>query len=582
MKQLLAVARGDESADFVIRGARVANVFTLEYEEVDVAVFGDKIAGVGKNYEGKNVIDATGQVLIPGMIDGHIHIESTMLAPAVFADNVVTRGTTAVMADPHEIANVRGMKGVEYLYLASRGLPIDVFLGAPSCVAASHLETPFEELEMDRVGEMFRQGWCQHLGEVMNYPGVIAGDDAVWGKMQAAGNVPLTGHCPGVRGKQLCAYMAGGISSDHECSEPDDALEKLRRGMWLMLREGASAPDMRKLLPLLRENKALFARCMAVTDDTTAKYLVRTGHMDAMVRIMVEEGIDPLVALRMVTLSPASYFGLNNRGAIAPGLIADMVLVGDLENCRADKVWKNGRLVVDGGKLCRRNVSVAEAVLARPPILEESAFRIHPLTTKQLEVPAPKYAEMRVIGVQSDSLVTKTLLITPPVDSGLAVADAKRDIAKIVAQERHRDTGRFSVGFVSGLGMKTGALASSVAHDAHNFVAVGMDDLSIATALAHLGSNAGGLVVTSGKEILGYFALPVAGLMTTLDADSTLNALDELEDKARGLGIAISHPFMVLSFLCLSVIPELKITDQGYVDITHGGIQPLFSFTEFR
>ena len=380
MKGLLAVARGEKPADFVIKGARVANVYTLEYEEADVAVFGEKIAGVGQGYEGKSVVDGRGKVLIPGMIDGHVHIESSMLVPTVFADQVALHGTTAIMPDPHEIANVLGMKGVEYMYLVSRGLPVDVFLGAPSCVPASAFETPFEDLEMDHIQEMFQRGWCHHLGEVMNFPGVIGGDDSVWGKIQAAGDVPLIGHAPAVVGRSLCAYMAGGISSDHERSKQEEGLEKLRRGMWLMMREGSSTHDLGRLLPLVRERPHLSSRCMVVSDDISAQDLLK-GHMDEKMRLMVGEGLDPLVALRMVTLSPASYFGLKERGGIWPGRLADMALVEDLENCNIDKVWKNGKLTVDGGKRCRPESAGMERIK-----MEEIFF---PKPDKSRRIPCP-------------------------------------------------------------------------------------------------------------------------------------------------------------------------------------------------
>ncbi|MDR3355401.1 MAG: adenine deaminase [Synergistaceae bacterium] len=572
--KLLDAARGDGSADFVVRNARVANVYTMEYENADVAVVGNRIAGVGKDYRGSAVVDAEGMILIPGMIDGHVHIESTMLTPAVFADCVAPRGTTTVMADPHEIANVLGMDGVEYMYSASRGLPVDVFLGAPSCVPASELETSFEDLEMDSVREMFERGWCQHLGEVMNFPAVIAGDPSVWGKIQAAGSVPLTGHAPGLSGKALCAYLISGVSSDHECVSPEEALEKLRRGMWLMMREGASSPVLARLLPLLRDKPELASRCMAVSDDVTAKYLMRVGHMDAKVRVMVREGIDPLAALRMVTLSPAEYFGLKDRGAVAPGLRADMALVDGLETFRIDRVWKNGRLTADKGKICRTSACPADPKLFRR---RESPYT--PLTADQLEVKIPRGAGVRVIKLNEGSLVTNSIIERDfPARDGTAVPDAGRDLSKIVVQERHRDTRRFGVGFVSGLGLKSGAIASSVAHDAHNFVAAGMDDLSIVTALAFLGENGGGLAVTCGGDVLGSLALPVAGLMSTMDAESVARALEDVERTARDMGVSVAHPFMALSFLCLSVIPELKITDRGYADIGKGGIQPLFYF----
>jgi adenine deaminase len=423
---------------------------------------------------------------------------------------------------------------------------------------------------------MFARGWCHHLGEVMNFPGVVAGDPAVWGKIQAAGDVPLTGHAPGLSGKELCAYLTAGIDSDHECTLPDEALEKLRRGMWLMMREGASSSDLARLLPILRERPELASRCMAVTDDVTAKYLVRVGHMDAKVRIMIREGIDPLTALRMVTLSPADYFGLKDRGAIGPGLRADMALVDDLENFRVDRVWKDGRPVVEEGELCRKSVPCVS-----PETFQRRTRPFVPLTVEQLQVKRPRRSELRVVKLEEGSLLTRSFTEKDPATrDGMVIPDAERDLAKVIVQERHRNPRRFGVGFVSGLGMKAGAIGSSVAHDAHNFIAAGMDDLSIVTALSRLGEEGGGLIVTSGEEVLDFFALPVGGLMSTLDAVSAARGLDEIENRAKELGIAVTHPFMVLSFLCLSVVPELKITDQGYVDITKGGVQSLFSFPE--
>ncbi len=572
MSQLLDVARGDRPADFVIKNARVANVFTLEYEDVDVAVCGGKIAGLGKDYDGQEVVNAEGAVLIPGMIDGHVHIESTLLSPSAFAEAVAPHGTTTVMADPHEIANALGMAGVEYMYYASRGLPIDVLLGAPSCVPASQFETPRDELDMTAVQEMFRNGWCQHLGEVMNFPAIITGDPAVWGKIEAAGDVPLTGHVPGVSGKALNAYLISRVSSDHETSTIEEAREKLRRGMWLMIREGASFPDLLTLLPLLKEHPLYFARCMAVTDDITALYIKEVGHMDAKVRIMINGGLDPLLALRLVTLSPAQYFRLWDRGAIAPGRRADMVLVDSLENFDVQHVWKEGRQTVKNGELIQDQKGRVSIPLPK-------AVHVTPLTVENLRIPVPRGGEefkINVIGVTQGDIMTKTLVKTPRIENGFVVADPERDIAKIVVLERHRNTRRFTVGFVSGLGIKWGALASSVAHDAHNFVAVGVDDRSIATAIARLCETGGGLTVAEGATVKGTLPLPIGGLMSDKSAEETADAIAELEISAAELGVKIPHPFMVLSFLCLSVIPELRITDQGYVDITKGGFRPLF------
>ena len=563
-----AAARGDIPADLVIKNAKIANVFTLDYELADVAVYAGKIAGIADSYDGKEIVDADGKVLIPGMIDGHVHIESTMLAPPVFADEVVKRGTTAVMADPHEISNALGMAGLEYMHNASFGLPIDIFLGAPSCVPASQFETPYEELDMTAIKSMFENKLCQHLGEMMNFPALIAGDPEVWGKIAAAGDVPLTGHAPNVSGKALNAYLVSGVNSDHECSNLDEAREKLRRGMWLMIREGASFPNLKALLPLLKENPLYYSRCMAVTDDVTALYLSEVGHMDAKVKIMIKEGLNPLIALRLVTLSPAEYFRLWDRGAIAPGRRADFSLIDSLESFNVIHVWKDGRQVVRNGALVKK----FDNNIALPNI----NIKITPPQPHQIKVKA-NGSLINVIGVTQGEVITKTLHKAPLVDNGFVVSDTENDIVKIVVMERHRNTGRLAVGFVNGLGIKSGAIASSVAHDAHNFVAAGVDDESIIAAITELCKTGGGFTVANHNQILSTLPLPIGGLMTDLSAHETADALAELEIKANELGVKIAHPFMALSFLCLSVIPELRITDQGYVDITKGGLQPLFA-----
>ena len=551
MNKLAAAARGDIPADLVIRNANIANVYTHEYELADVAVCSGVIAGTGTGYKGLTEYDAGGRALIPGMIDGHAHVESTMMTPPEFARLTASRGTSAVMADPHEISNALGMSGLQYMFSASQGLPVDIFYGAPSCVPASPFETPYEELDMNDIASMFRKGYTQHLGEMMNFPAVIAGDAEVWGKILAAGNVPLTGHAPGVTGKALNAYVSSGVNSDHECTTADEAREKLARGMWIMIREGASFPDLRTLLPIVRDNPLYAARCMVVSDDLTARYILERGHMDEKMRIMLREGVDPFIALRMVTLSPAEYFRLYDRGGIAPGHIADFSLLeGSVidEGFKVREVWKNGLLTAKDGDVFYRREDEEPA-----PVFRVRVKNIP--TAEQLKVEASR---VNVIGVTEGSVITRTLQSSP---------DAP-DTAKIVVLERHRDTGRFAVGFVHGLGIKRGAVGSSVAHDAHNFVVAGADDDSIITALHGLAELGGGLVVADGGDLRASFALPVGGLMSTLKGEEIAAELARMETEAGELGVKIHHPFMVLSFLCLSVIPELRITDQGYVDIT--------------
>lgn len=570
MNKLAAVARGDMPADLVIHNAKIANVLTLEYENADVAVYSGKIAGVGNNYNGRVNFDADGKILIPGMIDGHVHIEDTMMTPQGFANTVALRGTSAVMADPHEISNALGMAGLEFMFKSSQGLPVDIFYGAPSCVPASDFETPYDELDMTAIKNMFDKKYVQHLGEMMNFPAVINGDPEAWGKILAAGNVPLTGHAPNVYGKDLNAYLSSGISSDHECNDINEAREKLRRGMWIMIREGASFWNLKTLLPLIHENPLNASRCMVVSDDITARYLVERGHMDEKMRIMIDDGLNPLIALRMVTLSPAEYFRLYDRGCIAPGKIADFSLLdSDVidKNFNVKFVWKNGRQVVRDNDVFNIHENDFFA-----PITNVKIDKIP--TIEDIKVKGE--GAINVIGVKEGTVLTETLQIKPKLENNCVVADTENDIAKIVVLERHRNTGKFAVGFVKGLGIKNGAVGSSVAHDAHNFVVAGADDLSIITALKKLADMGGGLVVSDGENVKSSFALPIGGLMSYLPPEIISDELIKMENYAEKIGIKIQHPFMVLSFLCLSVIPELRITDKGYVDISKGGKQNLF------
>ena len=552
----------------MIHNARLANVFSLEYEQADVAVARGIIVGVGDGYVGKETIDASGKVLIPGMIDGHVHVESSMLTPRRFAEAVVPLGTAAVMADPHEIANVWGKSGIVAMKQNAQDLPMDFFWGASSCVPASDFETCREPLAAAELAALFEQGLCQHLGEMMNFPAVIAGDAEVWSKLAAAADRPLTGHVPGVVGKELCAYLLSGCLADHETVGYAEGLEKIRRGGWLMMRAGAASNDLPTLAPLVIENPLRAARCMVVSDDLTPTAILHNGYMDAKMRAMCSLGIDPLVALRMVTLSPAEYFGLSRRGGIAPGWLADIALVDSLESCRVSRVWKAGKLVAETGQLCQqfdRKFS-AGPTLSNQPLLPESIQ----LTAQ------PGKTKIRLIGWQKGSLLTESLTTTAKQAAGNVVADPGRDIAKLVVQERNGNHGKIAVGFVKGLGLRRGALGASVAHDAHPFVVAGADDLSILTALAWLREQGGGLVVCEGEKILACLPLAVAGLMSDSPLAVAAGALKMVDQAAGGLGVIGEHPCMALSFLSLSVIPSLKLTDQGYVDLCQGGRQDLF------
>ena len=566
-RSCLPFARGDRPAELLIRNARIANVFSLEYELADVAVAQGIVVGVGSGYEGLETVDATGKVLIPGMIDGHVHIESAMLTPARFAEAVVPRGTAAVMADPHEIANVWGTAGVIAMWRNTQEAPLDFFWGAPSCVPASNFETCRTPLSHEELARLFTDGVCQHLGEMMNFPAVIDGDAAVWAKLAAAGERPLTAHSPGLGGKDLCAYLLSGCLADHETTRYEEGLEKLRRGGWIMLRAGAAANDLPALAPLVVENPARSSRCLVVSDDLTPTALAAEGHMDAKLRAMIRLGIEPLTALRMITLSPAEYFKLPRRGGIAPGWLADMALVDSLESCQVEKVWKNGRLVAQNGQLCTTIRTDFPAGEISPPAPVPAAIRI--------EMP-PDKQKIRAIGWRSGSLLTESLTVAPKVENNLVVADPGQDIAKLVVQERNRNTGRVAVGLVQGLGLKCGALGASVAHDAHPFIVAGAEDESILRALTWLRENGGGFVACRQDRILAALPLPIAGLMTDKPLPEVAAALREVDTAALTLGITGAHPCMALSFLSLSVIPSLKLTDWGYVDLGRGGIQERF------
>lgn len=573
MKELLAAARGDIPCDLLVKNGRVANVLSFEYEDADVAIHRGIIVGVGGrgSYEGVETADAAGCVLMPGMIDGHLHIESTMLLPSAFAAAVLPLGTTTVMPDPHEIANTCGLPGVEFMWKESLRTPLDMFFGAPSCVPASPFETPKEALEAPELGTAFERGWCSHLGEMMNYPGVIGGDPDTWAKIASARGLVKTAHLPNVSGKDLCAYLLSGCDGDHESNFAQEALEKLRRGVWVMMREGATENNLKEVVSILLEDEARHARCMAVSDDLTAGYILRNGHMDHKVRLMIEYGVRPLVAAALVTINPARCFRLHDRGAIAPGLIADVAMVESLETCRPLKVWKRGRLAAENGRALFRTGAPLQASL--PSRAKLSA----PPGEDALKVRAQGDRPIRVIGLVPGSVLTKHLIMPPTVLDGLVVADAKRDVAKIAVVEVNRGTGRVAVGFAHGFGLRRGAFASSVAHDAHNFVAIGMDDRSLASAISFLVQNGGGLAAADGGEIVSSFALPVGGLMSDLGPEAVADGAAKTELAVEGLGVSIPHPFMAASFLSLSVIPELKLTDLGYVDLGKGGGQELFA-----
>ena len=572
-KNLLKYARGEEPCDLLFKNAQFANLSTMEFETGDIAVKDGIIVGIGKGYKAREVVDCKDFLLLPGFIEGHMHIESTFLTPRSLSAALSAHGTTTAMPDPHEIANTCGMEGVRFMQRESKDLPVDFYFGAPSCGPASPFETPFEEIKADDIKTLLDEGICTHLGEMMNFPGVCLGDDEVWKKLDISQDKVITGHAPRTSGKNLAAYILGGVTSDHECVVRSEALEKLSRGMFVMIRQGASARNLRALAPILAKQPHLAVRCLTVSDDITPHFLMQRGHLDGCLRELIERGVEPLTALRTITLTPAEYFRLYDRGMIAPGMIADIVMIeSDIENCRVRRVWKRGKLVAKNGRCL---VDTKPAVISPLPGFNKE---VRTPTAEELRVKAEDpNAKINVIAVLHEQVVTKTMQIEPTIIDGYVCADASRDIAKMVVVEKNRGTGRFAVGFLRGFGILRGAIASSVAHDAHNFTCAGADDVSIATALRRLAQIHGGIVIVDGEKILEEIALPVGGLMSMLDEKEGCEKVARLTEAREKLGCDNEDALMQLSFMSLSVIPELKLTDQGYVDIMNGGAVPLFA-----
>jgi adenine deaminase len=552
----LRVARGDEPADLVIRGARVLSVFTREWLETDVAIADGWIAGLG-DYDGSETIDAAGKYLVPGFVDAHMHLESSKLLVDEFARLVLPFGTTAVVADPHEIANVLGTDGVHWLLDATAQLPLDVYFMASSCVPASHFESPRRGLTPGDLDALLRRRRVIGLAEMMNFPGVIAGLDSELAKLELAEHVD--GHAPGVLGRALQAYAAAGIRSDHEAYTADEGRERLRAGMWLLIREGSAARNLEALLPLLAEYGP--GRIAFCTDDREPEHIADDGHINSIVRDAVAAGIPPVDALVCATLNPCLWHGLAHLGAVAPGYHADLLLLPDLESFVPDTVLKRG-------------APVAEIPHAEVPDWVRHTVRIGAFGPEMFRIPWTG-GNARVIGIVPGQIVTDALVDEPGLYAGEATANAERDLAKIAVVERHLGTGRVGLGFVRGFGLQRGAIASTVAHDAHNVVVVGMNDASMAAAVRRLANRGGGIVVVDGAEVVAELSLPVAGLLSDAPLAEVLEASHAVIDAVRGLGCELDAPFQHLAFLALSVIPSLKLTDQGLVDVDRFELVPL-------
>ncbi len=556
--------KGEGPADLLFVNARIVDVVSGEIRPGELAVTDGVITGFGAR-EAREVVDIGGRYLVPGFIDAHVHIESSQVSPAEFARAVLPHGTTCVIADPHEIANVLGLGGIRYMLRATESLPLRVFFMAPSCVPASPLETAGAVLSADDIREVLSWDRVLGLGEVMNFPGVLARDPGTWAKLAAARGRPVDGHAPGLAGPGLWAYALAGPRTEHECTTLAEAREKLRAGLHILIREGTTARNLTALLPLLSPHTAPFVHFC--TDDRHPETLLSEGHMDDVLRKAIAGGVDPVVAIAAATIHAARAFGLRDLGALAPGFRADFLVVPDLEKLEMERVYVDGVLVAERGR-CVVDFPRTDAGDVGSTVnvdLERLSFAI----------PA-RPGRARAIGVIPGQVVTEELLVEPEVSSGEVVADVGRDILKLAVVERHRGTGNVGLGLVRGFGLKKGALASTVAHDSHNVVVVGTDDGDMHRAVEALADLGGGQVVVAGGKVLAALPLPIAGLMSDLPLEEVVRRGRELVRAARELGCSLPDPFMSLSFLALPVIPKLKLTDLGLVDVERFQLCPLF------
>lgn len=569
IEKIIRVSKGEDLADLVLKNAKLVNVLSEEIYETDIAIIDGKIAGISKGYRGKEEIDLNGSYVTPSFIDGHVHLESSMLMPSEFAKMILASGTTTVIADPHEISNVMGLQGISFMREATKNLPLDVYMMLPSCVPATDLETSGVELNSYDLALLIDAPWVLGIAEMMNFPGVINCDNSVLSKIQLGidKHKRVDGHAPHLTGKNLDAYIASGVASDHECTTPEEAIEKLRSGMYIMIREATGARDLEALIPVLKNYNT--RKCMFVTDDRHPKHL--TKHISRMVKKAVRLGVDPIKAIQAASLNTAEYFKLNNVGAIAPAYKADIAVFDDLVNFEPKMVFKNGKLVACDGKV---TVDLNEL---KPPALRGSV-NIKYLYKEDLQVKAhPQKKNIKVINVIPQQLITKLTVETAKIENGHAVSDTENDILKIAVIERHKATGNIGLGFVKGFGLKSGAIASTVAHDSHNMIVIGTNDDDMYYAAVELVKSQGGKIIVENGKTLSHLALPVAGLMSDKPAEEVMKKITELEDAAKKIGCKIADPFMSMAFLSLSVIPEIKITDRGLIDVNKFEVTELFA-----
>jgi adenine deaminase len=556
LARLIKVAKGELAADLILSNARVVNVFTGQIESGNVAICGERIAGIGDYTQAKEVLDLGGRHIAPGLINGHIHPESSMLDIAQYARAVVPHGTTALVTDFHEIANVGGLEGIRYVLDCARLLPFELFLLAPSCVPATRLETSGASLGPKEVRQILKWKECIGLGEVMNFPGVIGGDRGILKKIVSARGKIIDGHAPGLSGQDLSAYIAAGIYSDHESVSLEEAQEKLRQGMFIMLREGSSEKNLEALLPLVTDKS--YQRCLLVVDDRSCTDLLKDGDIDGVVRRAIGLGLDPVRAIQLATINPAEYFRREGLGAVAPGYLANLIVLSDLARFKIDMVFYHGKLVAEEGKPLFPTPETSGKGLT-------NTVNMKPFPIDELKL-APSGESEAVIEVVPGQIITRKRQEKLKVSRGEVVPDLERDILKLVVVERHQASGNIGLGLVAGLGLKRGALASSIAHDSHNIIAAGTNDRDIFTAIKEIERLQGGLVAVAGGKVLASLALPIAGMLSDEPLETVVGKLAKLEKIAAELGTKLASPFTTLSFLALPVIPEIRLTDLGIVE----------------
>ena len=562
LKKLIDTAMSREKADLVLKGAKVLNVFTERLEEKDVAISGGRIAGLGR-YDGKSEIYLNGKIIVPGFMDAHIHLESSLLTPSEFERISLPHGTVAVMADPHEIANVAGTEGIDYMMKLCENLSMRVYFNMPSCVPAAPLEESGETLEAEDISPYYTDSRVLGLAEVMNSNGVSCGDEKLLKKIidaRGSGKI-IDGHAPFLGGKDLCAYTAAGVCSDHECTDAGEAIEKIAGGQWIMVREGTAAKNLKALLPICKPPYC--SRAMFCTDDRHPGDLIRQGHIDAILRKAVAWGVDPFIAVKMCTINTAAYFGLKDRGAVSPGYHADLAVIDNLTDFNVERVFIDGRQVAESGKMLIDNT--AELPDSKKIL---HSFNLSKISVEDLAVPEIKRFQ-RVIGLRKHELLTDEIIIQPTLrgrqNSGI---DVERDILKAAVFERHHNTGHTGVGFITGYGIKEGAIATSVAHDSHNLIVIGTNDNDIAVAAETVRECEGGLVAVKDGKVLECLPLPIVGLMSPLSAEEVDRKLKSLKKAAKALGA--SHDidaFMTLAFVSLPVIPKLRLNGKGLIDV---------------